>query len=151
MPTDRGVSVSYLNGIHMKLKALCFAAFALCAMAAGPVAARTCTLELLTSSNPIAVGQPYSLKVTFLRGVDFGPLPPPNYPYQVIFHGTRDGVWDTGSGEYFMDVVNGVPSTVSSYNPGGIPGQYMRYAEIRMPPPYNQTMCYTNVIIANFL
>lgn len=136
----------------MKHKALFLALLALGGLAAGPAAARTCTLELNAKSSTIAVGQSYSLTVTFLRGVDFGPPPPPSYPYQVIFHGTRDGVWDTGSGQYLMDVLaNGTPSTVSSYNPGGIPGQYMRYAEIRMPPPYNQVMCYTNVIIANFL
>jgi hypothetical protein len=133
-------------------KTLFVALLALGGLAAGPAAARTCTLELITSGNPIAVGQSYTLKVTFVRGVDFGPPPPPDYPYQVIFHGTRDGVRDTGNGEYFMNVLaNGTPSTVSSYNPGGIAGQYMRYAEIRMPPPYNQVMCYTNVIIADFL
>jgi hypothetical protein len=133
-------------------KTLFVALLALGGLAAGPAAARTCTLELNAKSSTIAVGQSYSLTVRFVRGVDFGPPPPPNYPYQVIFHGTRDGVWDTGSGQYLMDVLaNGTPSTVSSYNPGGIAGQYMRYAEIRMPPPYNQTMCYTNVIIANFL
>lgn len=136
----------------MKRKTLFLAVLALAGLAAGPAAARTCTLELNAKSSTIAVGQSYSLTVTFQRGIDFGPPPPPNYPYQVIFHGTRDGVWDTGSGQYLMDVLaNGTPSTVSSYNPGGIAGQYMRYAEIRMPPPYNQTMCYTNVIIANFL
>ncbi len=136
----------------MKRKCLFLVLLVLGGLFAGPAAARTCTLELITSNNPIAVGQSYTLKVTFLRGIDFGPLPPPDYPYQVIFHGTRNGVWDTGNGEYFMNVLaNGTPSTVSSYNPGGIAGQYMRYAEIRMPPPYNQVMCYTNVIIADFL
>jgi hypothetical protein len=136
----------------MKRKALFLAILALGGLAAGPVAAHTCTLELITSGKVIAVGQSYSLKVTFLRGIDFGPPPPLDYQYQVIFHGTRNGVSDTGSGQHLMNVLaNGTPSTVTTWNPGGVAGQYVRYAEIRMPPPYNQTMCYTNVISATLL
>lgn len=135
----------------MKLKALCFAALALCGVLAGPAAAQSCSLELTTNSDPIRVGQSYGLTVRYDIGVDFGPPPPLDYQYQVIFHGTRDGVPDTGGGQYLMNVISGTPSSVWTYNPGGIPGQYMRYAEIRMPPPYNHPVCYTNAIIATFL
>jgi hypothetical protein len=130
-------------------KTMFVALLALGALAAGPVAARTCTLQLIAGNSPITVGQSYGLSVTFERGVDFGPPPPARYPYQVIFHGTRNGVWDTGSGEHLMNVINNSTSTIWGYNPGGIPGQYMRYAEIRM---WNgQWMCNTNAIFVNLL
>lgn len=135
----------------MKLKLAMAAVAAACSLLAGQAAAYSptqCTLELVSDYNPIPVGQSYGLRVT-ISFVDFGPLPPPSYePFAVVYHGTRDGVPDTGSGQYLHNAPGNSPKTVTTYNPGGIPGTYLRYALIYRN---GQFVCSTNTILAGLL
>lgn len=135
----------------MKLKPLFAAALALAALAAGPASASyTCTLSFISPSgtNPVHVGQAFGfgVEVSFL---DFGPYPPPSFkPFEVVFHGTRNGVWDTGSGQHLANVAGNYPETIMSYNPGGVAGNYVRYATIHRD---GQFVCSTNSVYAGLL
>lgn len=135
----------------MKLKFAIAAILAAGSLSAGQAAAYTpfhCTLELISDFNPIPVGQPYSLRVK-ISFVDFGPLPPPTYePFEVVYHGTRNGVSDTGNGQYMHNAPGNYPKTVTTYNPGGVAGNYIRYALIYRN---GQFVCSTNAIYADLL
>ena len=137
----------------MSLKPLFAALLALGALASGQTEANspyTCTLKAVSPSgtNPVHVGQQFgfTVKVSF---VDFGPPPPPSIkPFAVVFHGTRNGVPDTGSGQHLMNAPSNFPETVMTYNPGGIAGNYLRYALIYRD---GQFVCSTNTVSLGLL
>jgi opacity protein-like surface antigen len=134
----------------MKLKSLCLAALIACGMSAGQAAAYspyTCTLRHI-GTNPVGLGQSYgyALRISF---VDFGPLPPPSYkPFQVVFHGTKNGVPDTGSGQYLWNAAGNYTEQLMTYNPGGVAGNYVRYALIYRDGHF---ICSTNSVYQTLL
>ncbi len=79
----------------MRLKPLLAAILALGGLASGQAMANyTCTLGFVSPSgtNPVHVGQQFGFSV-LVSFVDFGPYPPISYkPFEVHFHGTRNGV-----------------------------------------------------------
>ena len=137
----------------MKLKPMFVAVLALSGIAAGDAAAYspyTCTLEFLSPSgyNPVPVGYEFGYRVT-ISFVDFGPYPPITYePFEVVYHGTRNGVPDTGSGQHLHNAPGNYPKTVMTYNPGGVAGNYVRYALIYRN---GQFICSTNSVYAGLL
>ncbi len=135
----------------MKLKSLCMAALVLCGMSAGQAAAASpynCQLRHVGAYNPVPVGEAYgyALRISF---VDFGPLPPSSYkPFQVFFHGTKNGVPDTGNGQYLFNAAGNYTERVMTYNPGGLTGNYVRYALIYRD---GQFICSTNSVYQTLL
>ena len=115
----------------MTLKPLLVALLALGGLASGQASANySCTLGFVSPSgtNPVHVGQQFGFSV-LVSFVDFGPYPPITIkPFEVHFHGTRNGVWDTGSGQHLANVAGNYEETIMSYNPGGVAGNYIRYA-----------------------
>jgi hypothetical protein len=138
----------------MSLKPLFAAALALGVLASGQAEARsshTCTLEAVSPSgtNPVHVGQQFGFTVQVIQWPTFGPHPPISYkPYEVIFHGTRNGVMDTGSGQHLMNAPLNFPETTLATNPGGIAGNYLRYALIYKD---GQFICSTNTVSIGLL
>ena len=137
-----------IHGALMKRTSLFAALLALGGIAAGDAVAYspyTCTLDVVVPSgyNPVPVGQQYGFRVQ-ISFVDFGPPPPVTYePFQVVYHGTRNGVNDTGSGQYLHNAPGNYPKTVMAYNPGGVAGNYVRYALIYRN---GQFICSTNSV-----
>lgn len=133
----------------MKLKSRFLTVLAVLALgglsAAPAMASYTCTLQVENPSgyDPVPVGQPYGFTV-MISFVDVGPAPPPTYePFAVVYHGTRNGVNDTGSGQYLHNAPGNYPKTVMTYNPGGVAGNYIRYALIYRN---GQFICSTNSV-----
>lgn len=137
----------------MSLKPLFAAMLAFGALASGQAEAYspfTCTLkaESPSGANPVPVGQQFGFTVQ-VSFVDFGPPPPISFkPFAVVFHGTRNGVPDTGSGQYLMNAAGNYPETVLNTNPGGIAGNYLRYALIYRD---GQFVCSTNTVSIGLL
>ena len=137
----------------MTLKPLLIALLALGGLASGQASANyTCTLEFVSPSgtNPIRVGQQFgfTVQVSYLEPGPPAPYPPATKPFAVIFHGTRNGVWDTGSGQHLMNAPSNYPETTLSYNPGGIAGNYIRYATIYRNGVF---ICSTNSVYGGLL
>jgi hypothetical protein len=104
-----------------------------------------CNLDVVAYFNPVPVGWPFGFTVSngFL---DFGPNAPPNpsyKPIQVVFHGSKNGVPDTGSGQYLMNAPLNLSETGWMDNPGGIAGNYVRYAKLYLN---GQHICTTNSV-----
>lgn len=133
----------------MTLKSLFATVLMLGGLASGQaLASYQCTLGVDSASNPVPVGQPYSVSV-HISFVDFGPYPPPSYkPFAVVFHGTRNGVWDTGSGQHLFNAAGNYTEVVGTYNPGGVAGDYIRYALIYRD---GQFICSTNSVYIGLL
>ena len=137
----------------MSLKPLFAAALALGALASGQAEAHVpyaCTLkaESPSGTHPVHVGQQFGFTVE-VSYVDMGPPPPPSFkPFAVVFHGTRNGVPDTGSGQHLMNAPGNHPETAMTYNPGGIAGDYLRYALIYRD---GQFVCSTNTVSLGLL
>lgn len=135
----------------MRLKPLLAAVLALGGLTSGQAfASYNCTLGFVSPSgtNPVHVGQQFGFSV-LVSYVDFGPRP--TYPpkeFAVVFHGTRNGVWDTGNGQHLMDVAGNREETMLATNPGGIAGDYIRYATIFRN---GQFVCSTNSVYAGLL
>ena len=135
----------------MTLKPLLVALLALGGLASGQASANySCTLGFVSPSgtNPVHVGQQFGFSV-LVSFVDFGPPPPISIkPFEVHFHSTRNGVWDTGSGQHLANVAGNYEETIMSYNPGGVAGNYIRYATIYRD---GQFICSTNSVYAGLL
>ncbi len=115
---------------------------ALGGFAASQADAYTCTLESITSA-PVPVGQEFGFAV-LVSFVDVGPAPPLSYkPFEAVFHGTKDGVWDTGSGQHLMNVAGNHIEYLIATNPGGIAGNYLRFATIFLD---GVLVCSTNSV-----
>lgn len=100
-----------------------------------------CGLEV--SPGFVLVGQWYSFQV-WINFVDFGPpAAPSSKPFEVIFHGTRDGRPDTFGGEHLLNIAGNYREEIGGYNEGGYGGLYMRYAEIRRN---GVPVCITNSV-----
>jgi hypothetical protein len=104
-----------------------------------------CSLDFVGYLNPVPVGWPFGFTVSnwFL---DFGPPAPPNpsyKPIQVVFHGTKNGVTDTGSGQHLLNAPLNLSETGMMDNPGGIAGNYIRYAKLYLN---GQHICTTNSV-----
>lgn len=132
----------------MSLKPLFATALALGVLASGQAEAYSsyhCTLEAVSPSgtDPVHVGQQFGFTVE-VSFVDIGPPPPITLKqFAVVFHGTKNGVPDTGSGQHLMDAPANYPETVLATNPGGIAGNYLRYALIYRN---GQFVCSTNTV-----
>lgn len=105
-----------------------------------------CSLDFVGYANPVPVGWSFGFTVSnaFL---DFGPTPPPNpqyKPIQVVFHGSKNGVTDTGSGQYLLNAPLNLPETGMMDNPGGLTGSYVRYAKLYLN---GQHICTTNSVL----
>jgi len=135
----------------MKLKkTLLFTALALCSLPAGQALAYDyyCSLKVNSVQNPVAVGQPFGFSVR-LSFVDFGPPPPISIkPYAVVFHGTKNGIPDTGSGQHLINIAGNYTEQLNTYNPGGMTGYYIRYAKIYLN---GQLLCTTNSVSLSLL
>ncbi len=129
----------------MKLKSIIMSALLLSGWVCGQAsAAVSCTLS--ASSSYIPLGQLFTLGVNINPGLLPGPLPPPTYrPFTVIFYGTKNGVSDIpAGGETYPALFPYYYSTLTGYgNPGGLSGNYLRYALIYKD---GQLFCVTNSV-----
>jgi hypothetical protein len=161
----------HFQGLTMKLKPLFFALLALGGMTVAAQATALssgsdgstnlpdtqwsggsyeCSLDFVGYLNPVPVGWPFGFTVSNTHlFLDFGPSLPPNppdpsyKPIQVVFHGSKNGVTDTGSGQHLLNASKNLPETGWMDNPGGIAGNYIRYAKLYLD---GQHICTTNSV-----
>jgi hypothetical protein len=108
--------------------------------------------SLSVSSWYVPVGASFSFDVNIGAKILPGPLPPNGIgyyaPLTVVFHGTKNGVWDTGpNGWQHPSTVGFGTSTLTGYgNPasGGFGGQYDRYAFVY--DRFGNFYCSTNSV-----
>jgi hypothetical protein len=114
----------------MKLK--CVTAIVLLMGTLASVAAHANPICTLGVNQPtVAVGQPYSFNLYIFR-TQFSPVPPAGFPqFRVVYYGFKDGINDLPNGwEYPNLAPLGASSQGGYFNPGGLSGNYYRYAVI---------------------
>jgi hypothetical protein len=108
-------------------------------------------LNLGYGVTEVPVGGTFSFSTVFVRLIDFSPPPPPDFPrFRVVFYGTRDGVNDLPNGFEHPGLVASGWQTLTGYgNPGGISGEYRRYALVYdVLSGATTPMCRTNEVAA---
>lgn len=111
----------------------------------------TCSLTF-NPGGAVPANQAFSYSIYNQGLVWPGPFPPggnPGAPFTVVFHGTKNGVTDTPpSGEVYPLTFNsfGLWNLTGYFNPGGVSGTYVRYAEIYASNPTGYFYCVTNTV-----